>query len=280
MSAMSEGGIGSRESFDYSRLKVGFIGVGNMGGAILSSLLKKVPKENIYAYDVNEEKLKAFEGVKVCSSEREVVQKSDYVFLCVKPQVLDAVLEKIKESAKGDKVFVSIAAGYPIKKIERFLEGAKIVRLMPNILVRYCEGVYALASKNVSEDELFVLKKLLELGGEVVDVRESQMDAVTALSGSSPAFVFVFIQALADAGVFCGLSRQDAVRMAAKVLKGAAVAVLEGEHPEVLKDSVCSPAGTTIEGIKALEESAFRASVMEAVKRACDKSRLLSGDTA
>ncbi len=268
--------------------RVGFIGGGTMGEAFISAFVRNqvVLPGYVSVSDPNEGKLKYLNetyGVKTFSKNVDVVLNSDVVFLSVKPQVMTSVLTEISKVATTSQIFVSIAAGYPIERIEEILgDDKKIVRVMPNILVKVGEGVCAICNNHrLFDEDLNVIKDLLSSCSDVVSVNESQMDAVTGLSGSGPAFIFLVIEALADGGVRSGLSRDVALKLAAKVVKGSAVAVLEGNHPEVLKDKVTSPAGTTIEGLSVLEDKAVRSAFMDAVyaafKRSAEISKLIEG---
>ena len=220
-------------------------------------------------------------GAKVLSSNIEAVEKGDIIFLAVKPQVLQQVLAEIAPAANkklasaGAPVFVSMAAGWSIAKIQGVL-GAKIpvARIMPNTPALIGKGMIALsASPEVSAQSVSEIEKLLSGAGIIDKVEERFMDAVTGLSGSGPAFVYLFIEALADGGVRAGLPRDKALRYAAQTVLGASAMVQEtGKHPGELKDMVTSPGGTTIAGIAALEDGAFRSTVIKAVEAAWKRS--------
>jgi len=256
------------------------IGSGNMGFALMSA----AKGADIYITDADGEKAKsaaASLGAKVLSSNIEAVEKGDIIFLAVKPQVLQQVLAEIasaanKKLASGSApVFVSMAAGWSIAKIQGIL-GAKIpvARIMPNTPALIGKGMIALsASPEVSAQSVSEIEKLLSGAGVIDKVEERFMDAVTGLSGSGPAFVYLFIEALADGGVSAGLPRDKALRYAAQTALGAAAMVQEtGKHPGELKDMVTSPGGTTIAGIAALEDGAFRSTVIKAVEAAWKRS--------
>jgi pyrroline-5-carboxylate reductase len=240
-------------------------------------------------------------GGMVFASNIEGAEKSDVVFLAVKPQVLELVLDEIAPAvqnrlARGDcPVVVSMAPGWPIRKIQNLLDrgGANkplgpdwaktnlgpakfppVIRIMPNTPALISRGVIAMApSPEVPSDKIEEIRRLLSGAGMVDLVEEKYLDAVTGLSGSGPAFVYLFIEALADGGVQAGLSRDKALSYAAQTVLGAAAMVQEtGKHPGELKDMVCSPGGTTIAGINVLENGAFRASVMNAVYRAYQRA--------
>jgi len=267
-------------------VKVGFIGGGNMAEAFIGTFINGeflLPAQ-VSVSDINGEKLKYLEkeyGVKAFNSNVQVVVNSDIVFLAVKPQVMTSVLREIAEVVTPDQVVISMAAGYPIRKIEGIIgDDKKIVRIMPNILVKIKKGVTAFCHNfRLLDNDIKLVKELLSTCSEVVDVDEKLFDGVTALSGSGPAFIFLVIEALSDGGVKAGLPRETAVRLAVETIIGSAEMVKAGEHPEVLKDKVTSPAGTTIAGLSALEENkaryAFIKAVEEAYKRSVEISKLI-----
>ena len=255
------------------------IGSGNMGFALMSA----AKGADIYITDADGEKAKsaaASLGAKVLSSNIEAVEKGDIIFLAVKPQVLQQVLAEIastankKNSSGNAPVFVSMAAGWSIAKIQDILGKIPVVRIMPNTPALIGKGMIALsASPEVSANSVSEIEKILNGAGIIDKVEERFMNAVTGLSGSGPAFVYLFIEALADGGVQAGLPRDKALRYAAQTALGAAAMVQEtGKHPGELKDMVTSPGGTTIAGIAALEDGAFRSTVIKAVKAAWKRS--------
>jgi pyrroline-5-carboxylate reductase len=256
------------------------IGSGNMGFALMKSVSGIAAGAKIFFTDADIEKARnAADSLKAqtIESNAEAAKKGDYIFLAVKPQVLPQVLSEIAGDAKerinagNPPVIVSMAAGWSIKKIQAATSvKLPVVRLMPNTPALIGKGVIALAaSPEVTSEKIQELKKVLEGAGFVDQLEESYMDAVTGLSGSGPAFVYLFIEALADGGVKAGLTRDKALKYAAQTVIGAAAMVQEtGKHPGELKDMVASPGGTTIEGIAALEEGAFRGTVIKAVEAA------------
>jgi pyrroline-5-carboxylate reductase len=274
------------------------IGSGNMGFALMSCAAGSTDNPGVtgggaakntevFITDTDFEKAKsaaASLGAKVLSSNIEAVEKGDIIFLAVKPQVLQQVLAEIapavnkKHNSGGAPVLISMAAGWSIGKIQEAL-GIKtpVVRIMPNTPALIGKGIIAMsASVEVSAQSVTELEKLLSGAGIVDKVDERFMDAVTGLSGSGPAFVYLFIEALADGGVHAGLPRDKALRYAAQTVLGAAAMVQDtGRHPGELKDMVTSPGGTTIAGIAALEEGAFRGTVMKAVEAAWKRSKEL-----
>ena len=264
-------------------IRCGIIGCGNMGGAMLRQMLKAgifAPGE-ICAADRSEEirkKLHEETGVTVTDDNAQAAA-APLLILALKPQYMESAVAPVAKYIKKDALIVSIAAGYDLDKLRRLIgsEDAHIVRVMPNTPALVGEGVMAACrSEQVTEDEWARVGKILEAMGLMIEVTEGQMDAVTGMSGSSPAFVFLFMEALADAGVRGGLARKDALKMAAQVILGCGKLALEtGLHPGQLKDMVTSPAGTTIEGVAVLEKRGFRGAVMEAVEAAVEKSEAL-----
>ncbi len=263
--------------------RVGFIGGGNMAEALISGFIgtETLLPPNINVSDVNESRLKFLSenfGVKTFNKNIDVVRNSDIVFLSVKPQVLTPVLNEIREAITQAQVVISLAAGYPIRKIEEIIgDDKKIVRIMPNILVKVRMGSIAISQNfRLLDNEIKLVKDLLRTVGNVFEVEEKLMDAVTGLSGSGPAFIFLMIQALSDGGVRAGLPRDLSQKLSAEIVAGAAQMVLNGEHPETLKDTVTSPSGTTIEGLSVLEEKGVRSALIEAVYRAFKRSKEIS----
>jgi len=263
--------------------KIAFLGGGNMAEALVKGLLAAGTAraaEIVCAEPVAErrEVLRQRHGVAVTASNAEAVAAAEVVLLSVKPQVVDAVLTEIAPSFGAARLLVSIAAGVPIAAIARRLgAGARIVRTMPNTPALVGAGATALARGGAAtEADLALAKGLFEAVGIAVVVDEHLLDAVTGLSGSGPAYVFLAIEALADGGVKAGLPRATALALAAQTVVGAGRMVLEtGDHPGKLKDQVTSPAGTTIAGVHALEAAGFRAALIAAVEAAARRSREL-----
>ncbi len=255
--------------------KIGFIGCGNMGGALAIAAANSVGASNIYVSDADNEKAKDFadkNSVNVITV-KEVAEKCDVIFLGVKPQVLKSVCSELAPIFKARKdhfVIVSMAAGVKLCDLEEMCEGDfPIIRIMPNIPASVGAGmILYTGNKNVTDEDFSEFTKSLEKAGMLDKIEEAKIDAASAISGCGPAFVFMFIEALADGGVKCGLPREKALLYAAETLFGSAKMVLEtNEHPGKLKDAVCSPAGSTIEGVNALENGSFRADVMNAVDK-------------
>ena len=262
-------------------MKIGFIGGGNMGGAIIGGIVegKVAESSDIYVYDVNTDavnKLKDQYGIQQVVIGQAAVNAADILFLCVKPNVLYSVIDEIKADVSENTLIISIAAGQSIDAIENaFGKEIKLIRVMPNTPALVGEGMSALSpNKNVTETELKTAVELFSSFGKAEVVPEKLMDVVTAVSGSSPAYVFMFIEAMADAAVMGGMPRQQAYTFAAQSVFGSAKMVLEtGKHPGELKDMVCSPAGTTIEAVAVLEDMGLRSAVIEAMRACMEKSQ-------
>lgn len=260
-------------------MKISCIGTGAMGGAIMRAVCKKYDVKDIKVTDKNAEMGKAFAketGATFVSSNKDVLD-ADYIFLAVKPQFLGDVFAEIAGDIPASAVVISMAAGVKIEKLQAWAPKARFVRMMPNVCAQIGQAMTAVTwNDNISEKESNDVKEILSAAGKVEQVPEKLMDCVTAVSGSGPAFVFMFIEALADAAVRCGMPRAQAYTYAAQTVYGSAGMVLEsGKHPAVLKDMVCSPAGTTIEGVAALEKDGFRNAVIDAVTAAYEKSAAL-----
>ncbi|PHX91318.1 MAG: pyrroline-5-carboxylate reductase [Nitrospirae bacterium] len=264
--------------------KIAFIGGGQMAEALIGGLLagRLCPAESIWVTDpvaARGDHLKSQFGVRVGSANREAIAWANVVVLAVKPQTLPAVLSEVGPAlAQSQSLVVSIVAGVTIKTIAEQMGGAmRVVRAMPNTPALVREGMTALAlGSGVSEEDSRLARTVFEAVGRVVLVEERLMDAVTGLSGSGPAYVFLAIEALADGGVQMGLPRQTAELLAAQTVLGAAQLVLEsGVHPAQLKDRVASPGGTTIAGLYQLEQGSFRATLMAAVEAATMRSKEL-----
>ena len=260
-------------------MKLGVIGFGNMGSAIAKGFVTKKAMDikDIGAFDTYKKTIeKAKEdGFNIYNDELDLVKNSDAVLVAVKPIHAKALFEKIAKNLK-DKLIISIVAGLESATIKSWIGSDKrVLRIMPNTPAIVGEGVFALDSdSNALDEEKKTVEDLFFAIGLVEWVEERLFPVVTGLSGGGPAYVAMFIEALADAGVLHGLKRDVAIKMAAKTVLGSATQLLEtGIHPAVLKDMVCSPAGTTIEGVKALEDYSFRAGVIEAISAATLKSK-------
>ena len=265
-------------------MKLGFIGCGNMAGAIIRGIIASgaAQPQDITGADLSaaaREKIQAASGICVTADNAEVVRRSDIVFLTVKPQYLEEVILGIRGEADPGKLFVSIAAGRSVSWIEeRFGEyPVRLVRLMPNTPALVGEGMTAAcANDRVTEQEMETVCSLCGAFGKVEQVSEKLFDVVTAVSGSSPAYVFMFIEAMADAAVQGGMPRAMAYKFASQAVLGSAKMVLEtGKHPGELKDAVCSPGGSTLAGVAALESAGFRSAVMDCVTAAYKRNKEL-----
>lgn len=271
--------MAKRSSNEPLSKKIAMIGAGQMAEALLAGLLasRSADPTALFATDTSAERrdlVKRRFGIRVGSDNREAASWADVVLLAVKPQSLDSVLEGIASTLAG-RLVISIAAGVSIRRVAgRVPHGTRIVRVMPNAPALVREGMSALAfGPGVTEEDVSLARALFEAVGRVVTVEERLMEAVTGLSGSGPAYVFMAIEAMADGGVKMGLSRSVAELLAAQTVLGAARMMLEtGEHPARLKDRVASPGGTTIAGLHQLEQGGLRASLMAAVEAATKKS--------
>ena len=255
-------------------MKLGFIGTGNMASAIMGGVIKNeiFKAEEIIGADLfapGREKVKAQFCINVTADNKEVVEKSEVIILSVKPQFYESVITEIRDVIKENQLVITIAPGKTLAWLaEKFAKDVKIVRTMPNTPAMVGEGMTAACpNEHITDEELEYVKKILESFSRVEVVPEKLMDTVTAVSGSSPAYVYMFIESMADAAVLGGMPRPQAYQFAAQAVLGSAKMVLEtGMHPGALKDMVCSPGGTTIAAVRKLEECGFRSSVIEAMK--------------
>ena len=254
-------------------MRLGFIGAGNMAQAMIGGILAKeiVKKEDIIASAATQntiDKVAKEFGINVTLDNREVA-KADIVFLAVKPFYYEEVIDGIKDVVDEKQLIISVAAGKSVEWVENAFGGKKkIVRIMPNTPALVGEAVTAICpNTNITDGEKQEIVELIASFGLAQIVSEKIMDAVIAVSGSSPAYVFMFIEAMADAAVAEGMPRVQAYQFAAQAVLGSAKMVLDtGRHPGDLKDMVCSPAGTTIEAVRVLEERGFRSAIFEAMK--------------
>lgn len=262
---------------------IGFVGAGNMAEALVKGLLAAgVGKKQLIASDHTAERVayvhKTY-GIKTTEDNTAAVEAADVVVLAVKPQILPRVLDEIAGTITADKLVVSVAAGVPIEAIEAHLQQrSRIVRVMPNTPALVQAGAAALVpGAHATEQDLGVVKQIFDsVGKTVVLDDEGLMDAITGLSGSGPAYIFVIIDAMADAGVRVGLSRDVSLALAAQTVLGAAKMLIEtGEHPGALKDKVTSPGGTAIAGLHTLEQGGLRTTLINAVEAATRRSREL-----
>lgn len=264
-------------------MKLGFIGCGNMAGAMLGGILKNeiCAKDEIIASAKTERSRKRAQenyGIEMTADNREVAERADIIVLAVKPIFYEEVIEQIKDTADERKIVISIAPGKTLAWLEeRFGKKVKLVRCMPNTPALVGEGMTGVcANEQVTTEEMERVIQILESCGKAEVLPERLIDVVVSVSGSSPAYVFMFIEAMADAAVADGMPRAQAYRFAAQAVLGSAKMVLEtGKHPGELKDMVCSPGGTTIEAVRVLEEKGMRSAVIEAMKACVAKGRKL-----
>ena len=263
-------------------MKLGFIGTGNMAGAIMGGIIQKgiFRPEQIIGADISEagrRKAKETYGIEVTEDNRKAAA-AEVLILSVKPQFYADAIAEIRDCIRDDQLVITIAPGKTLSWLEeQFGKRVKIVRTMPNTPALVGEGMTAACvNQYVTEEEKAYALKILDSFGKVELVPEHLIDAVVAVSGSSPAYVFMFIEAMADAAVAEGMPRTQAYEFAAQAVYGSAKMVLEtGKHPGELKDMVCSPAGTTIEAVRILEKKGFRSAVIEAMRACTDVSRRL-----
>jgi pyrroline-5-carboxylate reductase len=261
-------------------MKITFIGCGNMGSAIIGGLLKSGEADagDIVAADVYAPSRKKAEetfGIETTEDTLQAVERADIVLIAVKPQVLDEAAQGLKEKLGKEQLIISIVAGQSLQRLAGLLgDDKKVVRVMPNTPALVGEGISGwCANALVEASDKELVSKVLNSFGESEEVPEKLMGVVTSLSGSSPAYIFVLIEAMADAAVLDGMPRDKAYHFAAQTVLGSAKMVLEtGKHPGELKDMVCSPGGTTIEGVAALERGGFRGTVISAVHACTEKA--------
>ena len=263
-------------------MKIGFIGLGNMATAMIGGMLQKgiANPEDIIGSSKTEttaEKVKSKFNINTSTDNKTVAAQADVLFLAVKPIFFPEVIAEIKDAVKGDTLIVSIAAGRNLQYLKDAFgrPELKLIRCMPNtpaLVLEGCTGVCA--GENVTEEDLDQVLALLRSFGIASVVPERLMDVVVGVSGSSPAYVFMFIEAMADEAVAAGMPRKQAYEFASQSVLGSARMVLEtGKHPGELKDAVCSPGGSTIQGVRLLEERAFRGAVTDAVLAAFEKTK-------
>lgn len=261
---------------------IGFIGAGQMAKALAAGFVRAglVAPQAIVASDpipaAREGFLSAVAGSSCGSDSAAVAKQSQVIFLAVKPQVMPAAMAELRQHGTQGKLFVSIAAGVTLAALEAGLGTGRVIRVMPNTPALVGQGASAFCrGSGATADDAKQVATLLAAVGKAIELEEKHLDAVTGLSGSGPAFVYVVIEALSDAGVRVGLPRDVATTLAAQTVLGSAQMVLAGEHPAVLKDRVASPGGTTIAGLEALEQNGLRGALYAAVLAATNRSREL-----
>lgn len=255
-----------------------------MGSAIISGIVKSglFPASAISASDIDTNFLKKLStsfGINTTLSNKDVAKESDIIFLCVKPHLYSLIIEEIKEDVASGAIVVTIAAGQTLATVSsQFKEGVKIVRTMPNTPALINKGMIAICpGSGVSGEDTELLLSIFNSIGKGEILKEPFFDIFTGIAGSSPAYAFMFIEALGDAGVKYGLTKDQSLRFVAQTVMGAAAMVLEtGQHPSVLKDAVCSPGGTTIVAVCELEKRGFRNAVISAVDACVEKSVIMS----
>ena len=264
--------------------KIGFIGGGNMGEALISGLVlsKAAKPENIICSDISEdllEEIKNKYNISTTTDNIEVAKKSDIIVYATKPQILGSVLKETASVLDRSKLIISIAAGVPLAAIAAGLhKNLRLIRVMPNICAFVKESATAIAAGEfASDDDVAVARAIFDSVGETVFIQENiLMDAFTGLSGSGPAYIFIIVEAMADAGVKMGLSRKDSLFLSTQTVLGAAKLLLESkEHPGQLKDRVASPGGTAIAGIHTLEQGGLRTTMINAIESATKRSKEL-----
>ena len=264
--------------------RIGFIGSGNMAKAMIGGIVKSgfVKSENVISSDLNQATLDTMKkefSINTTTDSKEVVKNSDIIVVAVKPNIYDIVLKSVVDLIDDSKIIVTIAAGKTIKSIEDVIgSDKKIIRTMPNTPALVNEAMSAICkNKNITDEDLDIVKQMFSSFGKAEVVGEYLIDAVIGVSGSSPAYVFMFIEAMADAAVMYGMPRQQAYKFASQAVLGAAKMVLEtGKHPGELKDMVCSPGGTTIKAVATLEEEGLRNAVIRGTVDCIEASKELS----
>ena len=256
---------------------IGFIGCGNMASAMIKGIIESnwLDSKSIIVSNRSKEKLIKIQenySIRIESENKKVAESADLLVLSIKPQIYVDVMNEIKDALKKDALILTIAPGFTLSELKKYLGDMKIIRSMPNTPAMVGEGMTAyVCNENCDQKDEELIQAFLNCFGKCAKVSEAQMDAVTAVSGSSPAYVYMFIEAMADAAVKEGLARNLAYEFAAQAVLGSAKMVLDTKkHPGELKDMVCSPAGTTIEAVSVLEKRSFRGVVMEAME-ACAK---------
>ena len=259
--------------------QIGFLGMGNMGYAMLQGLLNTIDRVDIIFSDTNKERVKTVyeeTGVRFVDSNAECANKAKYIILAVKPQFYPAVIKNIRDIVTPDHIIISIAPGITIVQLQQSLgRDKRIIRAMPNTPALVKEGMTAICYEEelFSQQEIIMIQSIFTSFGKVKKINENLINAAACASGSSPAYMYMFIETLADSVVKYGMPREDAYELIAQTMIGVGKMVLETKmHPGQLKDMVCSPGGTTIEGVLALEENGFRGAIAKATDKCYEKS--------
>lgn len=260
-------------------MKIGFAGGGKMAEAIMRGLAAHAGGRNILVHDPSRKRvdhLKKTYRVKSVRSNLDLVRNSDVIVLAVKPADIAAVCKEVTDNSKG-KLFISVAAGVTLSYLRERLGNARVVRTMPNTPALVGQGITVIASSSTTmKKDIVTTSKLFSRVGDVLVMEEKFIDAVTAVSGSGPAFVSLFVEALVDGAVRMGIPRDSALRLVLKTVQGSASMIESGIHPAALRDMVTSPGGTTAEGLSVMEHGGFKGVVGEAVKKACEKAANLA----
>lgn len=258
--------------------KAAFIGVGNMGGALAKAACKSLGADEVVVANRTYSKAEALSsetGCRAYANNCEAAREAEYIFLCVKPKQIQALIAELRPVIKG-KTLISVAAGVTLSELQEWVgEDTPILRIMPNTPCEIGKGLTALSGgKSAGEEHFAAVECILSCSGLVERMEEERIEPYNAVAGCGPAFVYPYIEALADGGVLVGLHRDEAIRYAAQMVMGAAAMVLEsGKHPGALKDAVCSPGGLTIEGVAELERHGLRAAAIDAVVAAWKKGK-------
>ncbi|MFA6988780.1 MAG: pyrroline-5-carboxylate reductase [Candidatus Gastranaerophilaceae bacterium] len=259
--------------------KIGFIGAGKMGGAIIKGLISSgfIAKESIFVSEPNKEIAKYTEEtleIKVFHNNKQLADSSDIIVLAVKPFMIKTVLEEIKEYLTDKKLIISIAAGITTSFIQEIAGNIPVIRVMPNTPALVSEGMSAICrGKFASDEQIEDAEKIFSKVGKCIEVTENLIDVVTGISGSGPAFAYTIMEALADGGVKLGLPKSTALILAAQTMLGSAKMVLEtGKHPSILKDEVTTPGGCTAEGLAVLEDNNIRSVLIKTVEKTAKKA--------
>ncbi len=263
--------------------KIGFLGAGQMARAMIDGILAKgvFEKDEVIACApsaATRELVASESGIKVYATAAEVVEKTDFLVLAVKPAQVSGLFAEKGMNLGANHLLLSMVAGLQISTLESYVPDCRILRVMPNHCCMVLEGVSGFSKgTNVKNTDVELISRVLSAVGLAIEVEEKDLDAITGLCGSPPAYMYMIIDAMADGGVLCGLRREDAIKLAAQTMLGAAKTVLEtGRHPDDLKDSVCSPGGTTIEGVRVLEDLGLRSAIIAAVQTGTERSREMS----
>ncbi|MGL4981696.1 MAG: pyrroline-5-carboxylate reductase [Treponemataceae bacterium] len=265
---------------NLQEIKVGCIGCGTMGSALMSAVAKVIPPQNIMVTNRTFEKAQSFAQAHGCHAEMsniKLLEFADFVFIAVRPLVFQSLINEIKDHINSNHVIISLLAGTSIDFLSKHLSTNLIIRIMPNTPVAIGEGITAITTKSSKlSEEVETVKELLQKTGKLEVIDESFIDIFSAVCGCAPAYTFIFMEALVTAAVGLGMSHKQAYIFVSQMLKGSAALALETQiHPSILKDNVCSPAGMTIQGIKSLEEHGFRNAVIKAVESAVNHAKEL-----